>query len=175
MLELKEIKQEIVYKKTGEVLADRKVTIRTRPNCPFRSITDLKGYRDAEVYHPDDSILDEEGYEPLSETIRRCTVERHGKTYVDISKLPVTRPVYYDPAFDGKTPDQQAAIFDDVVNPPIEDLEDLNMHVERVANQLNSTASEELSTTSQGAAPHIASADASAVGNSVTETEKKAD
>lgn len=174
MLELKEITQQLVHKRTGEILAEKTMTIRTRPEVPFRSITDLKGYQDAEVYHPDDSVLETEGYEPLAETIRRCTVERHGRVSVDITKLPVTQPVYYDEQLSGKTAEEQMEMFDQVVNPEIDDPTDINAHAERVVEQLNSALEKaELSTTQQAQAPSISQAPADAVVNSTpTQAEK---
>lgn len=52
-------------KKTGEI-------IEGRPDVPFRSLTDLKQYKDDEQYEPGTSMVDETGYEPLASIVARC-------------------------------------------------------------------------------------------------------
>lgn len=74
---------DLMDKKTGEVLEI------VEPECPFRSITDLKGYNDDESYEPGTSQVDLTGYEPLESIIARCTrVMRApgGQTYTVIDR-----------------------------------------------------------------------------------------
>lgn len=54
-----------VDKKTGEVKEGR-------PDVPFRSITDLKQYKDDEHYEEGTSMVDMTGYEPLASIVARC-------------------------------------------------------------------------------------------------------
>lgn len=54
----------LLNSKTGEIKT---------VECPFRSITDLKGYRDGESYKPGSSLVDLTGYESLESIVRRCT------------------------------------------------------------------------------------------------------
>lgn len=63
------VKHEKFKPETGEFY-EVEEEIYTRPDVPFRSITDLKGFIDDEI-NTSDSLVDETGYEPLEHLIQR--------------------------------------------------------------------------------------------------------
>ena len=63
------VKHEKFNPETGEFY-EVEEEIFTRPDVPFRSITDLKGFIDDEI-NTSDSLVDETGYEPLEHLIQR--------------------------------------------------------------------------------------------------------
>lgn len=85
----------VVNTKTGEIFEQ---------DIPFRTITNLKGYHDGEVYKKGSSAVDLTGYEPLSSIIARCTrVMRApgGQTYqvLDTNALKAEQ-TFADPVFE---------------------------------------------------------------------------
>lgn len=61
---------EMIDEKTGEVKMVRYGEV-SRPNVPFRSRTDLKGYNDDEYYEPDTSLTDPSQVLNVQETVQR--------------------------------------------------------------------------------------------------------
>lgn len=55
--------QKVMNNKTGEIF---------EIVSPFRSLTDLKDYKDGETYEPGTSVTSLEGYEPLESIVARC-------------------------------------------------------------------------------------------------------
>lgn len=94
MLEEKEVNIEFVDPRTGEIKNLSQI-IRTRFDCPFRSLTDLKERQLGEMYDPESSLTDTTGYEPLIKIIEKCTVRRGKKTVIIPGALP-RKPGSYD-------------------------------------------------------------------------------
>lgn len=94
MLEEKEVKIEFVDPRTGEI-KNLLQTIKTRSDCPFRSLTDLKERQLGEMYDPESSLVDKTGYEPLMKIIEKCTVRQGKKTVIIPGALP-HKPGSYD-------------------------------------------------------------------------------
>lgn len=149
---------DLVNTQTGEVFEIKKEL------SPFRSITDLKSFKDGEYYEPGSSQVDLTGYEPLESIIARCTrVMRApgGQTYqvLDVEAVKqeaqvVPTSIDYE-AGTASTIDEAFATEDPTSDPDF-DLVD--------ASRIMNKAQETLSTLSEdnrgGIAPHIANDDA---------------
>lgn len=108
-----------------------------RPDCPFRSVTDLKAFDDAEK-KKGVSMTDPSQYEPLESIIARC---RRGELYFDPNKG------WY--GVDSKTDiDKVLDEFED----PIDDLTNIDDMAEKLAEELNETPDAVAPAEQQGAA-----------------------
>ena len=109
------VKHEKFNSETGE-LYEVEEEIYTRPDVPFRSITDLKGFIDDEI-NTSDSLVDETGYEPLEHLIQRM---QRG----DISALlQGTRSIYGDVSKDMS--DDEAFATEDITQSDGFDISDI--------------------------------------------------
>ena len=149
---------ETINKETGEVVEEK------RPDVPFRSLTDLKSYRDNEVYQPDTSKVDMTGYESLASIVARCTrVSRtaNGSSvqFIDKTLLKAEEQTqgFYD-IKEGMTVDEAFATADPTQDPDF-DLVDASRISEEIAASV-AARQKEVSITSGQAANSKASANA---------------
>lgn len=101
---------------TGELIGGR-------PDCPFRSLTDLKGYNDDKFMKPGSSMVDLTGYEPLSSIISRCMrvqIGPNGQQYQVLDKGAMQAEASFIPAYEAsqaKTIDEAFETLDHTQDP----------------------------------------------------------
>ena len=133
---------------TGEVFQIQKEV------SPFRTITDLKDYHDAETYEEGTSMTDLSGFEPLTSIVARCMrVSRMPGGQVvsaldtDLLKQEYVSTGIYE-ASNANTVDEAFAT-EDITDSPTFDLADASMIKDTISQTLPTAASKEQITKNQ--------------------------
>lgn len=133
---------DLVNNKTGEFLEIKKEPV------PFRTLTNLKDYKDGEKYTPDSSEVDLTGYEPLESIIARCTrVMRApgGQSYSVLDKTALQAEATVSGVYEaaGATSIDEAFDRMDPTDEPGFDLADASALLSEVEKDLSTTSQSE--------------------------------